>query len=144
MRKLRIRIKKNQGKKNRKKRGFTLVEVLLTIMIFAMVLTALLSCYIYGFSVLQRMKQMTIANQCIQKELELIRDMRFNDILSLGSSFTNEHLSYLENGNGLLSVEDSIGGEIKKLTVSVFWTFKGKQMRKDVVTYITKKGLNKK
>ena len=127
-----------------KKDGFTLVEVLITILMLTVVLTALLSCFVQGFEILTRMKQMTIATQCIQNELESIRSMHYSDILSLDNAFTNDSLTYLDNGSGTINLEDSIGSEIKKLTVSVTWTYRGRQMRKDVVTYVTKKGINKK
>jgi len=128
----------------RKKDGFTFIEVLITMLILGVVLIALLSCFIYGFSILSRMRQMTIATQSIQEELELIRNMPFNNILGLDNSFTNESLSLLENSSGIISLEDSAGDDIKKLTVSVLWSHHGRQMRRDVVTYVTKKGINKK
>ena len=128
----------------RKKDGFTFIEVLVTMLILGVVLIALLSCFIYGFNIIFRMRQMSIATQSIQEELELIRNMPFDDILSLDSSFTNESLSLLENSSGIISVEDSTGDDIKKLTVSVLWSFRGRQMRKDIVTYVTRKGINKK
>lgn len=131
-------------KRKKREDGFTFIEVLITIVILTVVLVALLSCFLYGCSILSRMKQMAIATQSIQEELELIRNMPFNDILSLESSFTNESLSSLENSSGILSLEDSAGDDIKKLTVSVLWSYHGRQMRKDVVTYVTKKGINKK
>lgn len=124
--------------------GFTFIEVLVTILILAVVLIALLTCFLHGFNVISRMRQMAIATQSIQEELELIRNMPFNDILSLDNSFTNESLSVLKDSSGILSVEDSAGAEIKKLTVSVLWTHRGRQMRKDVVTFVTRKGINKK
>lgn len=131
-------------KKGEKEAGFTLVEVLITILLFTVVLTAILSCFIQGFDILMRMKQMTIATQSIQKELELIRNMHYNDILTMDSSFTNDNFSYLENSSGSINLEDSVGDEIKKLTVSVAWTYRGRQMRREVVTYVTKKGINRK
>lgn len=127
-----------------KKGGFTLIEVLITIMMLAVVLTALLSCFIQAFDILTRMKQMTVATQSIQNELEFIRSMHYSDILSLDDSFTNDSLSYLENSSGIIDLEDSVGAEIKKLTVSVTWIYRGRQMQKEVVTYVTKKGINKK
>ena len=132
-----IKRKKTQG-------GFTFIEVLVTMFILGVVLIAILSCFIYGFSILSRMRQMTIATQSIQEELELIRNMPFNNILGLDNSFTNEGLSLLENSSGIISLEDSVGDDIKKLTVSVLWFHHGRQMRRDVVTYVTKKGINKK
>ena len=123
--------------------GFTLIEVLVTIMILAVVLIALFSCFIYGFTVISRVRQASIATQCLQEELELIRNMPFDDILSLDSSFTNESLPLLEDSSGILSLEDSGGNDIKKLTVSVIWSYKGRQIRRDIVTFVTRKGINK-
>jgi len=136
--------KKKAFKKEFRNDGFTLIEVLITMLILTVVLTALLSCFIQGFDILTRMKQMTIATQSIQKELESIRSMHYSDILSLDDTFTNDNLTYLENSSGIIDLEDSVGSEIKKLTVSLTWTYRGRQMRKEVVTYVTKKGINKK
>ncbi len=123
--------------------GFTLIEVLVTIMILAVVLIALFSCFLYGFTVISRVRQASIATQCLQEQLELIRNMPFNDILSLDSSFTNESLPLLEDSSGILSLEDSGGNDIKKLTVSVIWSYNGRQIRRDIVTFVTRKGINK-
>lgn len=131
-------------KRKKREEGLTYIEVLVTMVILAVVLIALLSCFLHGFNVLSRMKQLAIATQAIQEELELIRNMSFNDILTLDSSFTNESLSLLDGSTGAVNFEDSLGDDIKKLTISVFWSYRDKQMRKDVVTYITKKGINRK
>ena len=130
--------------KQLKKGGFTLIEVMITILLLTVVMSAILSCFVQGFDILMRMKQMTVATQGIQKELELVRTMHYSDILSMDDSFTNDSFSYLDNSSGIINLEDSVGAEIKKLTVSVTWTYRGRQMRKEIVTYVTKKGINKK
>jgi type II secretory pathway pseudopilin PulG len=131
-------------KRKKREEGLTYIEVLVTMVILAVVLIALLSCFLHGFNVLSRMRQMSIATQSIQEELELIRNMSYNDVLTLDSSFTNESLSFLEDSSGVISLEDSLGDDIKKLTVSVLWSYREMEMRKDVVTFITKKGINRK
>jgi len=130
--------------KNNKEKGFTLVEILVTIVVVAVALMALLSVFIYGFNLLSRMKQTAIATQCAQEELENIRNLTYDEILALGPSFTNDNLTLLQNSSGVRTVEDSVGPDIKKLTLSVFWTYRGQNMRKDIVTYITREGINKK
>ncbi len=130
-------------KRKNREDGFTLIEVLVTIMILAVVLIALFSCFIYGFTVISRVRQASIATQCIQEQLELIRNMPFDDILSLDNSFTNESLPLLRDSSGILSLEDSGGNDIKKLTVSVIWSYNGRQIRRDVVTFVTRKGINR-
>jgi len=131
-------------KRKKREEGLTYIEVLVTMVILGVVLIALLSCFLHGFNVISRMRQTAIATQSIQEELELIRNMSFNDILTLDNSFTNESLSLLEGSSGAVNIEDSLGDDIKKLTVSVLWSHHGKQMRKDVVTFITRKGINRK
>lgn len=131
-------------KRKKREEGLTYIEVLVTMVILSVVLIALLSCFLHGFNVISRMRQTTIATQSIQEELEIIRNMSFNDILTLDSSFTNDSLSFLEGSSGAVNIEDSLGDDIKKLTVSVFWSYRGRQLRKDVVTYITRKGINRK
>lgn len=131
-------------KRKSKEEGFTLVEVLVTIVVVAVALMALLSVFIYGFNLLSRMKQTAIATQCAQEELENIRNLTFDEIVALGASFTNDSLTLLENSSGVRTIEDSVGDDIKKLTISVFWTYRGQNMRKDIVTYITREGINKK
>lgn len=136
--------KNTADKRKKKEEGLTLIEVLITIVITTGILISFLGCFIYGLSSISRMKQTVIATQCVQEQLELIRNMSFDDILSLGSSFTNESLTPLQSSSGIITVEDSFGNDIKKLTVSVLWVYRGKQMRKDIVTYLTREGINKK
>ena len=131
-------------KRKKREEGLTYIEVLVTMVILSVVLIALLSCFLHGFNIISRMRQTAIATQSIQEELEIIRNMSFNDILTLDSSFTNDSLSFLEGSSGAVNIEDSLGDDIKKLTVSVFWSYRGRPLRKDVVTYITRKGINRK
>jgi len=130
-------------KRKKREEGLTYIEVLVTMVILGVALIALLSCFLHGFNVLSRMRQTAIATQSIQEELELIRNMSFNDILTLDSSFTTDSLSLLEGSSGAVNIEDSLGDDIKKLTVSVIWSYKGRQMRRDIVTFVTRKGINK-
>lgn len=131
-------------KRKKREEGLTYIEVLVTMVILSVVLIALLSCFLHGFNIISRMRQTAIATQSIQEELEIIRNMSFNDILTLESSFTNDSISFLEDSSGAVNIEDSLGDDIKKLTVSVFWSYRGRPLRKDVVTYITRKGINRK
>ncbi|MFB0565573.1 MAG: hypothetical protein ACETWK_07835 [Candidatus Aminicenantaceae bacterium] len=132
------------AKRRVKENGFYLVEVLITIGVLAFVLITIIGAFVYGFNSLVRMKQAALATHSIQEEIELIRNMSFDEILSLGTSFTNEDLSLLENGEGTLAIEDSVGSDIKKITVSVTWTYRGSQMRKEIATFVSREGINKK
>ncbi|MGD2295188.1 MAG: prepilin-type N-terminal cleavage/methylation domain-containing protein [Candidatus Aminicenantes bacterium] len=128
-------------KKSRK--GFSLIEVLIAVFILGIISLTLISIFIYGFNVVYRIKQVTLATRIAQEEVEFIRNMNYDDILTLGPSFSHDSFSELVNGTGSLSLEDGSGGDIKKLTVSVTWDYRGTNMRKDVVTFITRDGVNK-
>lgn len=126
------------------KKGFSLIEVLIAVFILGIVSLTLISVFIYGFNVIYKTKQLTLATQIAQEEVELIRNMNFDDILTLDSSYGHDSLSELVNGTGTLSLQDGPGTDIKKLTVSVTWDYRGTSLRKDVVTFITREGVNKK
>jgi len=138
-------------KKAKKEEGFTLIEVLITVGIMVGSLIALLSCFIYGFEIISTMKQKTIATRSIQKELEEVRDLTYEEVLALSSSFTHEGFKDLNNlvgcseASGTRTVEDTgIGDDIRRLTITVQWTYRGRTMQKDVATFITREGINKK
>ncbi len=133
------------AKRKNEEKGFTLIEVLITIMVLAVVLIALITCFIYGFNILTRMKQTAMATQCVQEELENIRNKTYDEILVMDSTWTHTNFSYMENATGARALEDSgIGDDIKKLTVSLTWDYRGRTLREDIVTYITREGINKK
>ncbi len=136
-------VKAIQNQKNPQK-GFSLIEVLIAIFILGIVSVTLISVFIYGFNVVYKTRQVSMATQIAQEEVELVRNMNYDDILLLGSTYTHDSLSELVNGAGALSIESGPGDDIKKLTVSVTWDYQGTNMRKDVVTFVTREGVNKK
>ena len=135
-------VKSIQNQKNPQK-GFSLIEVLIAIFILGIVSVTLISVFIYGFNIVFRTRQVNLATQIAQEEVELVRNLNYDDILLLGSTFTHDSLSELVNGAGALSIESGSGDDIKKLTVSVTWDYRGTNMRKDFVTFITRDGVNK-
>lgn len=68
MRELLNKRKRMAIKRKKREDGFTLIEVLVTIMVLAVVLIALFSCFLYGFTVISRMRQTAIVTQCSQEE----------------------------------------------------------------------------
>jgi type II secretory pathway pseudopilin PulG len=131
-------------KRKKQEEAFTLMEVLITIFLLAVVLLTLITVFVYGFNLLSRTKQVNLATQIAHEEVEIIRNMTFDNIASLGTAFTNAKLSSLLNSQGTIAVEDSIGSDIKKVTVTVTWDYRGVQLKKDVVTLIAREGINKK
>lgn len=131
------------SKKKSNVSGLSFVEVLVTMVIMQVVLLSMLSMITFGANLLMKMEQTTIASQSIHKKIEQIRNTSFEEILSLDDTFTDEDLTHLNNAQGYVFLDDSVGQDIKKLTVSIHWTFRGRPMIKQVVTFITRGGINK-
>ena len=119
------------------------MEVLVTMVIMEVVLLSMLSMITFSANLLMKMEQTTIASQSIHKKIEQIRNISFEGILSLDDTFTDEDLTRLNNAQGYVFLDDAIGQDIKKLTVSIHWTFRGRPMIKKVVTFVTRGGINK-
>lgn len=139
-----MRIRAIRKKRKKDEKGFSLIEVLIAIFILGIVSITLISVFMYGFNIVYKTRQANLATQIAQEEVEAIRMLSYDDILLLGSTYEHESLSELINGAGTVTVEAGPGDDIKKLTVSVTWDYRGIDMRKDVVTFITREGVNKK
>lgn len=130
--------------RRKKDEGFSLIEVLIAMTILGIMSMTLIAVLVHGFNLLSRTKQINLATQVCQEQVELIRNKPFDSILNLGTTYTNDKLTSLPDGQGAQALESSVGADIRKLTVSVSWSFRGQTMRKDVVTLITRSGIDKK
>ena len=124
--------------------GFSLVEVLIAMVVLGIILLTLISVFAFGYNLIARTQQTALATQVCQAELERIRGLTFDSLASLTTTFTDAKLAGLISGQGLRAVEAGPGADIKKLTLSITWKFRGQSMRKDIVTYITRMGVDKK
>lgn len=121
-----------------------MIEVLVAMTILGVMSMTLIGVLVHGFNLLSRTKQVTLATQICQEQVELIRNKPFDSIIALGTTYANDKLASLLDGQGTQAIESSVGSDIRKLTVSVSWYFRGQTMRKDVVTMITRSGIDKK
>jgi len=116
----------------------------MAMVILAIILMTLISVFIYGYNVISRTKQLAVATQVCQAEVERIRGLAFDSLSGLGATFTDPRLATMISATGYRAIESGIGADIRKLTVSVSWKHRGVDMRKDVVTYVTRLGVGKK
>lgn len=126
------------------RRGFSLIELLISLFILGIIIVTISSIFFYGFNSMNRTKQVALATQIAHEEMELIRNKKFDDILILGLNFTHDLFSELNNGEGAVIVQDGPGSDIKKITIRVSWEYRGVNKLKNFVTYITRDGINKK
>ena len=127
-----------------RRRGFSLIEALVALCVLAVIVFSLLPVLIYGFGSAARTRQIALATQICQERVETVRNLPFDTVAALGTTFTSDKLSRLSGGQGLQAVESGAGDDIKKLTISVAWAYRGQTLRKDIVTYITRLGVDRK
>lgn len=108
------------------------------------VLLSMAGFIVYGSNLLLKTEQVTIASRILEKRIEDIRSLSFDEVGLMDTSFTDDDFSRLQNAQGLCQVVNDSGEDIKKVTLSVLWTFRGRQMRRDVITLITRWGVDKK
>jgi|GEM_PF-978332 len=161
-----------QGEKRDRQRGFSLVEVLITVGMLAIVCLTLISVFVYGFNLVSGTKQTTLATQVAQYEAERYRNMEFDSINPQSPTtstfatlynaaadspyrylFNSDGHAYLRNGRETITIQAgeaiNMDESIKKLTVTIEWDYRnrtiasGNPMRKDVVTFISKAGINR-
>jgi Tfp pilus assembly protein PilV len=125
--------------------GFTMVEALISTMILALSLFIVGLAIYAEFPVINQNREKAIATLSAQEEVESIRGMPFDTMLSLGSSFTTSGFSYLSNPVGALTIDDIMGNaNIRRISVTVSWSsLAGGTMQKSLVTLVTRNGINK-
>lgn len=129
---------------DKKSLGFSFIEVIVGVFLLEIMLISLISVIILGFNLLSKTKQISLATQIVQEEMEWIRNRTFDEIAELETTFGNNNLSLLKDGRGYITVEEGPGEDIKKISVRVCWIYRGKEMNKGVVTYIAREGINRK
>jgi prepilin-type N-terminal cleavage/methylation domain-containing protein len=158
--------------KNSGSKGFSLIEVLIVIFILAVVVITLIGIFVYGFNLQAKTKQTALATQVSQFEVERYRNMAFDAIDPQAATsetfvnlynndpespykflFNSDNEPYLVNGRETITIQDgtniNMDKFIKKLTVTVEWDYRtrriadGDPMRKDVVTYLSVGGINR-
>ncbi len=129
-----------------KQNGFSLIEVLIAMLLMSAVLISLIVVIAFGFNNISRTKQYALATHVAQEAIEYIRNQPFDQIsfAGLGPTFMHESLIPLENGACYLTVQSGAGDDIKKVSIRVRWFYRGNEINKHVVTYITRDGINKK
>lgn len=127
------------------RRGFTLIEVLLSTMIVGVALIILATVFYQGTASIAEMKELSIATLSAEKELEIIRDMSFDSILALVSPRTFT-VTGLKNPSGSMVIDNPYStDDMRRVSVTVAWTsMYGKSLSKSLVTLVTRKGINRK
>lgn len=87
-------------RRSSKETGFSLSEVLIAMTVMSVMTLSLIGVLVHGFNLLSRTKQVILATQICQEQVETIRNKPFDAIVNLGSTYANDKLNSLLNGQG--------------------------------------------
>lgn len=138
-------------RRRRSQRGFTIMEVTMTTFIMAMALSTSILTMMGGFRSIDVARNITLASQVLQSEMERLRLMSWSDIAALSTSETVDLSTVFTSDAALAAryqlvrqVTDVSGkvGEMKQITLAVTWTnSSGLPLSRQFTTYYTKDGL---
>lgn len=126
--------------------GFTLVEIIVSMTLMAMILTAAFGTHFLAMHMIEDSRDQVRASQIIQSELEAMRTMNWSDLEDLGSSgtftprgqfvkvFSDRYTAYRE-------IID-LSSTQKEVIIKVTWTVRGKTQQQVFNTVFTRNGLN--
>lgn len=116
--------------KRNRLRGVTLLELMITVIILAVVLVGLLQLFVYCFNLNEISGNLTVAISEAQGKLEEIRNHNFSDIAddydSGGSPGNTFNLAQLI-GTGTINIDDS-NSELLEIEIVVSWQNKGNRV----------------
>jgi type II secretory pathway pseudopilin PulG len=133
-----------------RRNGMTLMEVVISILLVAMVLAGVATAVTWSMSTIRAARESSAALQAAQQEMERMRNSNFGTIAS--HTFPVPVLRNQDGSavNGSVAV-DSQNTRMKKVSVQVSWVSAplarkvipvDRTMRVSLVTYITKDGID--
>jgi prepilin-type N-terminal cleavage/methylation domain-containing protein len=135
--------------------GFSLVEVLVVTSMLGVCSLSLIGVFAYGYKLTGKTKQVTMATQVAQVQVERLRNTDYDAIpivtgtpTALASTdypflYADGGACILHNAQQTVTVAQGIDENLKRLDVAIIWDYQGRRMRKDVVTYIAKDGISR-
>lgn len=122
------------------KRGFTLIEVLLSVFFFTALVTILLSAS--GTLLHTRAGNLqTLAAKIASKQIENLRNTAFASLPGSGS-FADSDLSQLPQGTATRTITNyESDPDIKEVQITIAWTENGAPKQVQLMTLIYKNGL---
>lgn len=109
-------------------KGFSLIEIMFTAGILALVLCGLLLIYINLFLLGDISRQLTLATNATQAKMEEIRNTNFDSLANLnGTTFDIDGFS-VGNAKGVIEVTDTAYTDLKRVRLVVSFRQKGERI----------------
>ena len=114
------------------KRGFTLLEVLIAVVLFIVGVIVIMGLFGTGFIASFNIEKDAVAVNLAQQELEETRNCAFGSIADEAKEDIPGFTGFQRELN-----QDTIETNLKQVTVIVYWTSKGEEISVSLTTYIT-------
>lgn len=130
---------------NKHNKGFTLVETLVAMFLLAILLIGLLAGLITAYDISTKNALRDEAVKIAQEYSEKYRSMKYENINIGSQNYTimrpirNSTVSYAVN----INTTSAIGGNMKKINITVSWNYKGKTYSYTTETLIRKEWYEK-
>ena len=139
--------------KRNNKKGSTLLEILFSTVLIAIVSIIFFSCLVTSYSYLERLMEMRTATLILQEQISKTREVAFADIPNIpdldndkeGIQFESTLMADLNGAEGTITMAQyGNHNETLKITVTVTWTaYDGSSASRSLSTLITDHGINK-
>lgn len=139
--------KQKKGLPRAKSRGFTLIELIISVGVIAIAIVGLYVVFVYGTKMNIQAKNLALGYQIANKELEEVRNTPYSELTdqNQGSfiSDSSEELSHLHNAEGYLTITNYQNDpRIKEIIVEVRWNEDRKTKSVVLTTLATQGGIN--
>jgi len=118
------------------KKGFTLIEIVATLVILGITLVSIVSLFSYGTRAMTLNKQNTIATMLLQKKYEELKSTKFDNIINVSGATYSTFPDYSID----INVQSSYGGNpfLKKVEIRITWLSNfGSNISKSILTFIS-------
>ncbi|MBN1872305.1 MAG: hypothetical protein JW800_07010 [Candidatus Omnitrophica bacterium] len=135
---------------NKRKFGFTLVEVCIAVAILILSTWALFRSLNFGYTLIHDIRELIVASSILQRQIEMERDKILDNVkartFSPNAYYAGDTILYNATGSVIVEQYKAIPTtEVKKVTVSITWSPRlrpTKTLNKRISTIITKTGIN--
>ena len=134
--------------------GYTMIEVLVTGAVMAVMFVSLYSGFSAGFAVIQLAGEDLRATQILQEKMETIRLYTWDQINQNGFIPTNFLENFYATGTNVSGlnytgkvvianapITESYSNDIKNVTITVEWSSAGVMRTREMSTFVTRNGL---
>lgn len=126
-------------------KAFTLTEVLVATVLLVIIAVALFAVFGTAVDNLRNFMELRTVSLILQEQASALRDYKFSDIPSMGTSFSPPEMASLTSASGSITQSSYSGrSEMRQVTFKIDWTtYDGRTQQRTLTTLVTDSGINK-